>query len=199
MRKMLDLCSGLGGASEAFVHDPEWQVVRIENNPLLKDVLSTTIVDLFEWDFKAYPIGYFDLIWASPPCTEFSTAYAAPRSVAAREGREFHPSMEIVNKCLEIIEYFSPKYWVMENVSGASKFISETVGKPARQVVGPFLLWGYFPYLSLPAGWSHSKADGDTWSTDPLRANRRGMVPLEVSERLRLAVTQQRTLQEWIS
>jgi len=38
--KVLDLCSGLGGFSEAFLtagHD----VLRIENNPLLADVPNT--------------------------------------------------------------------------------------------------------------------------------------------------------------
>ena len=35
---VLDLCSGLGGASEAFVKDPYWDVVRIENNPELAHV-----------------------------------------------------------------------------------------------------------------------------------------------------------------
>ena len=38
MLKMLDLFSGLGGASEAMVNDPKWEVLRIENNPLLSGV-----------------------------------------------------------------------------------------------------------------------------------------------------------------
>jgi site-specific DNA-cytosine methylase len=32
--RMLDICSGLGGASEAFI-DAGWEVTRLENNPLL--------------------------------------------------------------------------------------------------------------------------------------------------------------------
>jgi site-specific DNA-cytosine methylase len=40
--KMLDLFSGLGGASEAFVR-AGWEVMRIENNPLLSEVPNTEI------------------------------------------------------------------------------------------------------------------------------------------------------------
>ena len=40
---VLDLCSGLGGASEAFVNHPHWEVIRIENNELLADVPHTRL------------------------------------------------------------------------------------------------------------------------------------------------------------
>ena len=46
--KVLDLCSGLGGFSEAFIeagHD----VLRIENNPLLGDVENTRLMCIFEF------------------------------------------------------------------------------------------------------------------------------------------------------
>lgn len=45
--KVLDLCSGLGGFSEAFVAAGH-EVLRIENNPLLVDVAHTKIMDIFE-------------------------------------------------------------------------------------------------------------------------------------------------------
>ena len=107
MRRMLDICSGLGGASQAFQEHPDWEVHRIENNLLLKDVPGTTLIDVFEWDYKReIPRGYYDLIWASPPCTEFSQAYAAPGPTARRENRAFSPALGIAKKCLEIIEYF---------------------------------------------------------------------------------------------
>ncbi len=42
--KMLDLCSGLGGASQPMV-DSNWDVLRIENNPLLSGVPHTQMLD----------------------------------------------------------------------------------------------------------------------------------------------------------
>jgi len=46
MKHMLDLFSGLGGASEAMVRDDTWSVLRIENNPLLGGVPYTVIDDV---------------------------------------------------------------------------------------------------------------------------------------------------------
>ena len=46
--KVLDLCSGLGGFSEAFVAAGH-EVLRIEHNPLLADVPHTKIMDIFEF------------------------------------------------------------------------------------------------------------------------------------------------------
>ena len=48
MRKhFLDLFSGLGGASEAFVQDLDnWTVLRIDNNSLLGGVPFTVIDDI---------------------------------------------------------------------------------------------------------------------------------------------------------
>ena len=44
--KVLDLCSGLGGFSEAFVAAGH-EVLRIEHNPLLADVPHTKICLLY--------------------------------------------------------------------------------------------------------------------------------------------------------
>ncbi len=77
MPVILVLCSGLGGASEAFTHE-EWTVIRIENNPELEYVPDTRILDVREWPNWIEDIPRCDVIWASPPCREFSRAYDAP-------------------------------------------------------------------------------------------------------------------------
>ncbi len=30
---VIDLCAGLGGGSEAFMNNPDYRVIRIDNNP----------------------------------------------------------------------------------------------------------------------------------------------------------------------
>ena len=64
--------------------------------------------DILEWNFKDYEVGYFDFIWASPPCTEYS--------IAKTTGiRQIDEANKIVLKTIEIIEYLQPKYFVIEN------------------------------------------------------------------------------------
>jgi hypothetical protein len=136
-----------------------------------------------------------DLIWFSPPCTEFSNAYHAPSPTAKREGISFEPNMEILECGLRIIEKKNPTYFVIENVAGAIKYFESYLGRP-RQIIGPFVLWGAFPYLNL-SDFFHSKYENDTWSSDPLRANKRGKIPYEISQALYRAFFEQKRLDEW--
>lgn len=200
-KKILDLCSGLGGASEAFLN-AGWEVKRIENNMLLKNVPNTVIMDIFQLEqtikilIEETPdFEQIDFVWASPPCTDFSVAYSSPRSVAQRNGEEYYPAkaIEMVECCKRIIDMIQPRFWVIENVSGAATWLNDILGKPT-QIVGPFYFWGKFPHIHMPKDWKHSKFTNDTWSSDPLRANRRALVPYEISEAFRVALGEQKSL-----
>ena len=47
-------------------------------------------------------------MWASPPCTEYSNS--------KRSGvRNLELADSIVQRCLEIIRYFNPRLWILEN------------------------------------------------------------------------------------
>lgn len=193
--RILDLCSGLGGASEAFLragHD----VLRIENNHLLAGVPHTHIMDVFEfekWMLKAMKtelgaaVWVPDLIWASPPCTEFS--FANPK-------RPDNPSTSIARCCLRIIMLLKPRWWVIENVRGAVDHFAGFLGPPA-QVINKFHLWGRFPTIKTPDGWSHRLNVNKHSSKDPLRSNKRGLIPLEISSALMEGCFEQATLDEF--
>lgn len=195
---MWDLYSGLGGASEPFMQRPlEWMVFRFENNPMLSSLMSPDYVPAtVHMDLRAFNysmrIQAPDLIWASPPCLDFSNAYAAPKPTAAREGLDFKPDMKPMLRAVEIIEYFKPEHWVIENVHGAIKHFNPHLGPP-RLIAGPFALWGNFP-LFEPNLEGHTKGDNDAWSTDPLRANKRALIPFPLVEGLRLTIKNQSTL-----
>lgn len=186
MKTMVDLYSGLGGTSEAFVDDPGWRVIRVENNEALSFVPHTRIADA-SWALNLLADERIEYIHASPPCIDFSQAFEAPGPRAKREGVDFQPDLSEVLKAKRIIDHLAPKYWTLENVVGAIKWISPILGPP-MQILGPFVLWGNIPPLILPDGFSHTKRDADTGSHDPLRSNRRALVPIEISAALLQAV-----------
>ena len=68
----------------------------------LKDAKIMT--DILNWDYKQYEPSYFGVIWASPPCTEYSIA----KTTGVRKIEEAN---KIVKKTLEITDYFKPQYF----------------------------------------------------------------------------------------
>lgn len=199
--RVLDLFSGLGGFSEAFVRGGD-EVLRVENNPLLSEIPHTTMQDVLEvrdrlhlFHAQGEPIREYDVLLAGPPCREFSLAYSSPRSIAHRNGEEFEPSMDLLEATLDIIRITKPRYWVIENVIGSIKYFEE-YGLEARQIHGPHVLYGNFP--KFQPGPLPTKASKDKTSTHPLRANHKALVPFALSLELRNAIVAQTTLFDFV-
>jgi site-specific DNA-cytosine methylase len=129
---MLDLCSGLGGASQAM-RERGWTVITLDNEAVFKPDI---VADLCTW---IYDGPRPDLIWASPPCTEFARE-SMPWS---RTGNA--PDLALVNAVFRIVAGAQPRYWILENVRGAMPWLG-----PPREIHGPFYLWGHFPRLGRP-------------------------------------------------
>lgn len=102
--KLLELFSGTKSVSKS-VGDKYDEIISLDvldkNNP-------TVVSDILKWDYKIYPREYFHTIWASPPCTEYSKAKTTGI-------RNIELANSIVKKTLEIIDYFKPIKWFMEN------------------------------------------------------------------------------------
>ena len=108
MRHMVDLYSGLGGASQSMVDSPGWNVLRIENNPLLSAVPHTVMADVVTLANEVHSNSGFEkleLIWASPPCTDFSGGFMSPKSIASRESGldNYNPDLNLMLAAFEII------------------------------------------------------------------------------------------------
>ncbi len=190
MRKcFLDLFSGLGGASEAFLDG--WDVLRIDNNPLLLDKAPDTFLcDITDLKATTELIGeWYDsgktpdifVIWASPPCNQYSFANAK------RNSNTFDNSC--VNAAQMIIEYFIPDYWIIENVHGARNTFTEILGHEPY-VINQFCLWGKFPKFKVAL--AHRKLDAK--GSRALRPNYRALVPYKFSRELRKTIETQQTL-----
>lgn len=202
MKWMLDLFAGLGGASEAFIQHPAWHVVRIDNNEMLSDVKNIRMHDVLNWIDWLPALcdemgGPPTLVWASPECKYFSTAYSSPRAKAQREGIDYNPDMAQVEAIEDILAYLRPHWWIVENVSGACTYFPPYFG-PLTQKISGIHLWGLFPQLNMPQGYKHSKFAKDPHSSDPMRYNIRSLIPYEISLALLTGCQSQQTLEEWI-
>lgn len=102
--RLLELFSGTGSVRKA-VGDRFQEIISID---ILQKFNPTVCCDILQWNYKQYPVEYFDVIWASPPCTEYSKA----KTVGVRN-LEFADS--IVKRTIEIIDYFRPTKWFIEN------------------------------------------------------------------------------------
>ena len=202
--RIIDFYSGFGGASEAFVNDGRYQVVRIDNNVALKDIEHMYYADITKIDVTdiEFMYGKANLMIFGIPCYEFSMGYNAPHAIAIREGRKnsYQPCMKNLEKAKEIIEYCKPKYWIIENVVGSVKFFERSgLGMPTQQV-GPFVFWHNLPLLSLSKV-GLEEVNGHKQKADkgpgPLRSNHRAKWPLILSKSL-LKSFETPTLEDWL-
>lgn len=197
MKHMIDLFSGLGGASRAFEDREDWKVHRYENNAELAKHPSCSdymVADIVTHDFKELDDIEVKLLWASPPCNAFSNGFASAKSVAARAKNPYEPSLGLVTRTIELIERFTPHYWVIENVVGAIKYFRPLLGEP-RMILGSVVLWGNFPLFEADVQLGHKAVHNNSYKK--WRPNLRAEIPLEISRALLEAVNMQKSLGDY--
>lgn len=100
------LCCGTKSFEKQL--DPTiYQIISID---ILGKFNPDILADILYLKYKELGLNPGDIygIWAGPPCTEYSHA--------KRTGvRNLELADAIAKKCIEIIEYFKPKYWFIEN------------------------------------------------------------------------------------
>ncbi len=132
--KVLELFSGTHSIGKV-AHRKGYKVYSLDRDlgakcPLGGDYESTKHFqeDIMNWDYKQYPVGFFDIVTASPVCLWWSVLR---NTWIGRKCKSIHATETItaeildadidihgkpmVDKVFEIIEYFKPKYWWIEN------------------------------------------------------------------------------------
>jgi hypothetical protein len=103
-KRLLEIFSGTKSVSKAWGH-AYTETVSVD---IVKNFTPTHLTDIMDWDYRQYPPGHFHTIWASPPCTQYSKA-------KTRGVRDIDGANAIVQRTIEIIGYFNPVYYFMEN------------------------------------------------------------------------------------
>jgi site-specific DNA-cytosine methylase len=134
--KVLELFSGTGSVGK-ICKEKNWDVTSLD----LKNADINT--DILNWDYKQFEPKYFDIIWASPPCNTFSKLQCAIKTKEQILININERGLPLLNKTLEIIDYFQPKYYFIENPQ-TGKMKEYILDKPFYDVdYCRYSNWGY--------------------------------------------------------
>ena len=149
--KLLELFAGTQSVGKV-ARQLGFEVISLD-----KDMEADIKSDIMDWDYRQYPNKHFDVIWASPPCTEYSRAKTTGV-------RDIEGANAIVQQTLDILEYYEPKYWIIENPqSGLLKDQVCMYGLPFKDV--DYCKYG-MPYRKRTRLWNNI----EQWNPRPLCA-----------------------------
>lgn len=203
--KMLDLFSGLGGASQAMEEDDRWEVTTVDFKKRFEPDICKDVLELKPEDFEKD----FDLVWASPPCTQFTVARVydnwkkTDSGLCIPQNKKTIEHIKLVYHTLWLINGLEPDHWFLENPKG---MLRNVIGEPRGTItycqygfdwMKPTDLWGKHPdsfrYKSCSPGDScHQEAgrgfDSGTQSSHIRDPAERSKVPRGVSRAVKEAV-----------
>jgi len=204
---VIELFAGSGVMSEAFeALGYETFKVDIQQNEKGTIDLIGDVNDLTPADFPSEPY----VIWASPPCTQYSLARAQykafypggkPMTQAA------HDANSLVLHTLDLVEQLNPTYWFIENPRAHLRqqpFMKQLMRTTIRycqygeKFEKPTDIWGRFPITWRPRGRCHHSIHTvgvRDIGRDPTRGKRpigfevipksqRAILPLELCEQV---------------
>ena len=220
---VLDLFAGLGGFSQAFVESPRWNVTTVEIEAEFDPDIQADVFDLRPSDFDRE----YDVVLASPPCTQFSFAASSLERFVGGEPQtdDARDAVALVYHTMGLIRGLSPSYWFLENPQG---WLRQVIGRPDARVtfcqygtdwMKPTDLWGNHPDAWLPRSCSYGD-DCHADNTDQAHGGlgncaasgtddsaERAKVPFDLSDAIRKAceaaldgdAPEQTTADDWVT
>ena len=105
MPKILELFCGTKSVGRVF-ENAGWEVISVDIEQKFQPTLCMSVLDI---ELDRWEPGTFDFVWASCPCTLFSTARTT--GPAPDMGQAQLLTLHTVN----LIRALSPKFWAIEN------------------------------------------------------------------------------------
>tara|TARA_R110000824_G_scaffold102856_1_gene244666 strand:- start:332 stop:1078 length:747 start_codon:yes stop_codon:yes gene_type:complete len=115
---VLELFSGTHSVGKCC-EELGWNAISVDN-----ELPATHKCDIMTFDYTIYPKDYFSVVWCSPPCTDYSHLQHGWLGRKKKDGNIYTKEImeqnminadKLVLKSLEIIKYFNPEVWFLEN------------------------------------------------------------------------------------
>ena len=89
--KLLELFSGTGSVGKVA------RAMGIEVTSLDRDMPADIQADIMHWNNRTFQPHEFDIIWASPPCTEYSRAKTIGERNIAQANMVVERTLEVIS------------------------------------------------------------------------------------------------------
>ena len=131
MKTILSLFDFTGNWSKPYL-DNGYNVVQV-------DVKHG--IDVMTWDYKTIDKESVYGILAAVPCTDYSVSGARWFAAKDKDGRTEKSNL-LTQKTMEIINYFNPEFWVIENPVSRIERLNPNIGK-RQYIFDPHDFAGY--------------------------------------------------------
>ena len=175
---IIDLFSGYGSWTKLYGYKDN--IISVDNNKFFNANISQ---DILEWDYTNLEKN-IDVIYASPPCNLYFTKLKTRYGIKIFTENDVILSKQLVDKVIEIINFFKPRYYVIENPIGKMQIIYPFIFNKIYDIVD-YCMYG-FNYKKSTAIWtnvdiefkrcSHLYHSGNV--QDLANSKERGKIPL---------------------
>ena len=119
--------------------------------------------DVMDFDYRQFPKNTFDIVWASPPCTNYSKLQDGwlgrmrKGEIYTKEvqEREMNEDDKLVSRTLEIINYFNC-LWFIENPAG-SRMKDRIMMKDLPNYIVDYCMYSDWGYRKRTRIWTNLK------------------------------------------
>lgn len=164
--RVLELFKGTGSIGKSLKSINE--NIEVISLDIEKKYNPTHLCNILDFDYKQYPNNYFDIIWGSPPCDKFSHLRNCWKGRKLKNGiilteEIIQKEIETIGlpplyKLQEIINYFKPKYYFIENpaTSKMKNYIDHNFLYDINKYIVSYCKYG-FDYKKNTAIWTNLK------------------------------------------